>query len=97
MKAALRSHESSNKGTWLQNLRLVMLGLRNARNNDLGSASQKLLGMEVRLPGDIILTSDASSTNYTPFIILYEANNKKHIIQPEMLQKKEPLFSKGSR
>lgn len=58
LKNALRSQGTNAERNWLENLPLIMLGIRNAVGEDSElSPSQTIYGTTIRLPGDIVLPS----------------------------------------
>ncbi|XP_052743759.1 uncharacterized protein LOC112047118 isoform X1 [Bicyclus anynana] len=68
LKAAIMA-KCLNSAQWVQELPLVLLGLRTAIKSDLGySPSQFLYGCSLRLPGDIFNSSPKTNINDREFI-----------------------------
>jgi len=67
LKNALRTQSTNAERTWLENLPLTMLGIRNASSEDTElSPSQTMFGTTIRLPGDIILPSCSEGQTIVP-------------------------------
>ena len=65
LKNALRAHSETCEQTWVRDLPIVLLGLRNATiTGSMASPAQLLYGSSTRLPGDII-TDNENQEHYT--------------------------------
>ena len=86
IKTALKACVEANQGIWTKQLPWILLGLRNATNEELGSAFQRLYGCSARLPGDYTEPTTIVPLHYTPLkqiqdVIRKLPKNSKHYVR----------------